>query len=803
MKFNFRKIASVIASTVMLCSTAALAAAANYPSPFVKSGVADVAVVYPSSALAAVSDYTAAVDISTNLQSKIVVSGPTTIIGGDFIKLQRSTDKFSIGQDMNDFYSSLDEEELSKVLVEGTYLNDANDEFTYDQKIELSDLNLTYFQDDDFNDEAPLVGFALEDGIHVLNYTLDFTPDSADCGDFGLSAATDDDCETTEIGMLGRNYYIVKTESVTTNGVKLTLLDTANSATITEGETQTVTVNGVPYDIKIDYIADGEAIIEVGGVKTNVLEEGDVFKVGTDLYLGVKNILWAEKESGISQVDVSLGSGKIVFENGQEVEINNEDVSDISDSVLTSYIFNTTTEIDKIVLDWDIDDDVLIAPGTDLVFPGFETIKISMGGFIEPTPEVTSIDNDGDGSIQLTTYATDGKVSFNLLYANSTGDGWAGLGKDATHRLMTSTAARIRLDDDTHDQFVASWINGDEAESYVLEIADIDGSDSAKNTTTFSSIASGSSKGIELDIGETDDLGQIRFTLNSVNETLKDLVVTIAAAGSGSVTLNKLYTAAGLTIELPVNDSTTLAAARRAQMINASDYNGQQLDNTIWVLNMSEEDDDGQIGVGLSKLNLTLGFTTDNEAQVSDVDVDSVTGEPIEADSDTYLSYVTSPLATRVVYKTDGDPDTAKVEYHPTEAYGEVFVSEAGAAIASSTETTAGKVLVVKDSETVTANNKVVVGGSCINTVAATLLGGAYCGAAFEAKTGVGAGSYLIKTFALPGGGVATLVAGYNAEDTLNAEKYLTTQADKIDTTANKAYKGTTATSASPQVTSV
>ncbi len=74
------------------------------------------------------------------------------------------------------------------------------------------------------------------------------------------------------------------------------------------------------------------------------------------------------------------------------------------------------------------------------------------------------------------------------------------------------------------------------------------------------------------------------------------------------------------------------------------------------------------------------------------------------------------------------------------------------------------------------------------------MLGGALCGSAFEAKTGVGNGQFLIQTFSRTGGKVATLVAGYNAADTTNAGKYLTTQT--VDTTVGKKYKGTSATQA-------
>ena len=85
MKFNFRKIASVLASAVMLGSTAGFAAAAmNYPAPFVKLGVADVAVVVGGSA--ASSDYLAAVDLGQNLQAELHLKGKSSL-GLDVVKV--------------------------------------------------------------------------------------------------------------------------------------------------------------------------------------------------------------------------------------------------------------------------------------------------------------------------------------------------------------------------------------------------------------------------------------------------------------------------------------------------------------------------------------------------------------------------------------------------------------------------------------------------------------------------------------------------------------------------------------------
>src|SRR3990172_7022466 len=147
MKFNFRKIASVIASTVMLSSTVALAAAANYPSPFVRNGVADVAVVYGSNA--AQTDLVAATDITTSLNSKLAATttGPTTISGGDFFKLEKSTNKFNLGESFTNIEATLNDDELSNVLAEGVYEDNDGTEYDYDQKLTLGGPTMTHFAD--------------------------------------------------------------------------------------------------------------------------------------------------------------------------------------------------------------------------------------------------------------------------------------------------------------------------------------------------------------------------------------------------------------------------------------------------------------------------------------------------------------------------------------------------------------------------------------------------------------------------------------------------------------------------------
>ena len=80
--------------------------------------------------------------------------------------------------------------------------------------------------------------------------------------------------------------------------------------------------------------------------------------------------------------------------------------------------------------------------------------------------------------------------------------------------------------------------------------------------------------------------------------------------------------------------------------------------------------------------------------------------------------------------------------------------------------------LIVTDAEIASVQDKnlIIVGGSCINAVAAKLLGSdiPVCGADFTALTTVGSGQYLMDQYTSPynAGKVALLIAGYDAVDT-------------------------------------
>ena len=220
-----------------------------------------------------------------------------------------------------------------------------------------------------------------------------------------------------------------------------------------------------------------------------------------------------------------------------------------------------------------------------------------------------------------------------------------------------------------------------------------------------------------------------------------------------------------------------------------------------------EEKDDGSL-YHASIVTLDGGYDgANNDIGVSDIirtfgaDAASLGNEiQLETDSDLYQDMdLWGTLFT--LDKSDSDQASAMISYPDDQIEATVYVSE------STSSSGGGGVLgniVVKDSDvsTVSTKNLIVVGGSCINSAAQKLVDSSatapICGSMFTQKMQVSAGQYLIKTFASPwsSGKVATLVAGYNAEDTTNAASALTTQT--VDTTAGTGYTGTTATSIEP-----
>jgi S-layer protein (TIGR01564 family) len=207
-------------------------------------------------------------------------------------------------------------------------------------------------------------------------------------------------------------------------------------------------------------------------------------------------------------------------------------------------------------------------------------------------------------------------------------------------------------------------------------------------------------------------------------------------------------------------------------------------------------------------INVTMGWTSGGSSEVEAANYTSTNTDAASTeigDTDVFRDFTYSALATEILLTNPSSGENSiTLTYHGDEVTADVYITSPETVVTTTGGSTTGTLgnVVVRDSEvdSVSSKNLIVVGGSCINSVAARLVGGARCGSSWTTATGVGSGQFLIQSFAdaYTEGRIALLVAGYDAADTTNAATYLTTRT--VDTAEGKKYIGTTETSAELQV---
>jgi len=274
-----------------------------------------------------------------------------------------------------------------------------------------------------------------------------------------------------------------------------------------------------------------------------------------------------------------------------------------------------------------------------------------------------------------------------------------------------------------------------------------------------------------------------------------DLIINMSAFNSTTVAI-----ADGTTTALTYNITTTGECNMTKVYLLEMDGAGNMERPGIIIF---EEEDDNNDRLALY-VEMEGDGTDNDEVGVEDVEFAwehrTISDyEQLESDSDLYEyvdlwgTFVTMDKGTSSQY-------WVTISYPDEQVHAQIYAAEAGASITPGT-TTSGTVselgsITVKDSEIsqVSGKNLIVVGGSCVNTVASKLLNNAACAASFTAEAGVGADQFLVKVLDSPytTGKVAMLVAGYEAADTTKAIKYLTTEV--VDTTVGTDLKKVTAT---------
>jgi hypothetical protein len=292
---------------------------------------------------------------------------------------------------------------------------------------------------------------------------------------------------------------------------------------------------------------------------------------------------------------------------------------------------------------------------------------------------------------------------------------------------------------------------------------------------------------------------------------------SITGAGTGTLDLNTTVDGASGDSDVNITIGQLKYALTRAGTVNQSKVYLLDPSSNAYILNpaivLLEEKDESNL-YHAAVVQVGGAGTTNNGMGVSDIDFTwngdaDMTGTAygaagLQMESNEDLYQMMDQWGTLVTTdESTSDQYTTSVSYPDEQVTALLYLAEESASISGGSSggggTTVGVPILDSEVSSVGNANLIVVGGSCVNTQAASLLGSStpLCGADFTAETGVGAGQYLIETFSRSSGSVATLVAGYNAGDTSNAGTFLTTQT--VSTGVGDKYIGTSATSATMQ----
>ncbi|MEK6760572.1 MAG: hypothetical protein AABX93_01465 [Nanoarchaeota archaeon] len=910
---NFKKISAIAGSGLMIGMTMGVAAAANYPAPFVAGGAADVAIVYGTGSGVSILDAVEAGSIQANLQSFMTGKTSTTgSVSGEAIELFTSGTKLYINDPINTVKSVLTKSELPTVLADGSF--SGNVDATYTAKIDISKTARAVFQKQPTSSEDPILGINFTSSTGSGNYLYNATITFNKAINFSHS-----DSEGESLNILGTEYTV----AAATDADTLVLLKSAEKLDLnSDAPSATVAVGGATYTVELISSSDSAATIKVtdssGSSESKEIDEAASKKVN-----GITVAVTTADETNLRlSASVVVGSDKLTIENNVAVEVG-EDETGIDGAIAR---FGNGTEAFPVgalsALTFSIyaseSDKDAVRVGESFVDPVSESFKVDFAGVNidadSTARETIRVTPSGDEKMEVKfTDHRDFEKTVTWAVNTSSNLYLAGAGKTELKNITVSEGSNTQVAQNlteyiNHNEYV---VVGNEDEGYLLRLTTVknstadDGTLSSSTEIEFTDEFSGdkySVKGTSISAAGvgTVIIGGKSYTVTmfgsrgisqeSYNVTLnypdsagnalvlyptietgkgakisfyRPLQVYLRNAHSRTGTIFSSAVANVSSLEFPDGDGYTSVAVHAPEAGNPAVDSQWAFGGTNLTINTTGNS--VTVSVGKLLYNVTSnavagsGVSTDQandtvtiylvnpglggnivnpaiivweekddnneyQAQVieldpADSDADDIGVNDVE---DTYSNESGQWETTRysdskfedamdlwgtitTIDSTDSDQKTATISYPDEQVNVQLYFAADESAITaggvSGGATQLGDVL-VKDSEvsSVSSKNLVVVGGSCINSVAANLVD-AGCGSAFTDSTGVGSGQFLIQSFgdAYTTGKVALLVAGYDVSDTVNAAKYLRTQTVKTD--ASTKYVGTSSTSAELQTT--
>jgi len=810
-----------------------------YPNQFIKDGKFDGLMVVGANAKT--DDVLGIVDIATSLQyaskKDVSVTGVTTAsLSGDAFQVGSSADNLELGEFLGKVKSTITSEELgalaTKKIRTSKGSTDADQYLKFNSTAGLTpsyeenkDKVVADYLKSNNGDIMFVYEMQFPEGLKSSTYTSTSSNTKITTGTGYLN-----DLDNEQIYILGDTFSVIEaTIEDSTADVALTLMGGAVFDSLKEQETKTYDINGKKYEVTVVIIADSndagnnaKVKLMINGEVTKQLQEGDTDTLDDGTVIGIDDVLANEgaEQGGEDIVGFYIGANKIELTDTNYtdtaydtsgVKIDEESIEDAAveiDATWTSDEAKITSIKYMLKADSKVSGDLYIAKGDSLRNMLDEpqgmlskVWDVKYLGLTEPTTSEIAISPSGDDAYYLDFVNGEG-IEYSVPLIDNSNDKSKGykFGTDDEKLVFVEATACADGDSDyafapiyEDDYFVISKVGDQEkAFTHVLTFDSVDVSD---GVIQFSDLAGGTKEvtfattGNECQATSTnlivggESYSVVICGLNGVDSDTadSDFRVCVDLDGDGSVE--------GAQTTITVQGGALLgfmdAWTWSTDMGIANGDILQSTDNKVYMnLSTVAKYTDSNTA---QQFNFSVYNTSSNK-----VDLDYYTNVAINLsrNSDKGSDYKKGMTSYGVYVEEYDDPDstaadTLTIMYPSEQVFAQAFVTGGDSTAAASktgrvyaeVQIEVGKSVLDSEITSMTSDNLIVVGGPCVNSVAAKLLdiSGSQpaCYEDFPVEEGQG-----IIQIVQNGDKVAVLVAGYSAADTRNAAQVLANSAD-------------------------
>ena len=864
MRLNIKKVSAIAASALMVGLTIGGAVAVNYPQPFVVGGTQDAAIVYGTGQGASYLDVVQAGNIEANLQSYMSAGGgssTTSVSGGDSKILSSSIRKLYYGDGINAAWQSLSYTEMPNVLTSGTVTDLSGTAYGYTQTIKVGNSVITYgTSGGDLTDPTLYLDAGNSGALtvgQIYNYTLSFTKS------INVSDATNVQGQKIRIqgidyvigsGSTNSTLYLYGSgvpinlnapgnQSINVGGtphtVEMVTTTSTNAIIRIDGVSKTV-VSGSNYAfagginvyvktiINPSYAGDLREVDLLVGASSLQLISGQTVKKGADgtSIQGTSANITAAGVGIISGFTVSIGAQKT---QNDSIALGQTFVDPVFGGIQVT-LANVVPNLDpsarsRIVADAGASNTQQAAVtftsarsgsvGEKKIYYVYDNNTAStavqplLAGSTQPSTNSKGIIHvlEGENARVGDYIVVNQGDAGTMLYVQDMYVKDASTGTVILTDAITGDQQTLTVTNDTQLTYANSNVNAWGGTGYTVNVN--------SGFTLMNITWSGASLATARSVYPRIKLANGGWLAFLTQETLGNGTKYILPDGQSALTTTgtNLSLAAG---GAPGAATFMPAGINWTVTIGGLYENITGINNTNSYCNFNSSQGPALLYMEPKKWNdqsfgdfICIPLTTTGTTQIAmgDPVFNGTNSGFVTYGSDTYKKAAVDTFGTWVIKEDRQSANGVATLYTaPSQMSLDVVFAAPGVSISGGTVTVSGAQLgdiLVTDSNVASVSqtkNLIVVGGSCINSVAAQLVGGAYCGSAFTTATNVGSGQFLIKSYpnALSTGNIALLVAGYEAADTVAAATYLRTQ--PVDT--SKTYTGTTQTMVATQVTS-